>query len=326
MSKQIIEHTPLGMFFKNPVKTSSVELYSKQTIILKKEIAEDRFVFGEIPLLPEFGTEKFDDIEKVFSGQTYFSTKFPALSFGLTQISVAENFQIDETLNPQKNEFELQAFLGFEDFNFELQKAEEFKQHNFSAVKIKVGNDYKKEIERISELIKILGNEIKLRLDPNGCWELSDYLNYQNELQKFNIEYIEQPVNGLAELLKFAEKSDLPVASDESVKNLAQLQEIIINKKIKNIVLKPVLCGGYFKSREMIMIAEGNGISVTLSSAYETNLGKEILALLASQMNSNTAHGFGNGNWFKNDVDTEFFKFEKNKCIVFPAGFNKFKL
>jgi o-succinylbenzoate synthase len=163
--------------------------------------------------------------------------------------------------------------------------------------------------------------KILLRLDVNQSWQLEQALVYMQKLQNhlscelyeldrlfsdnqplIAIEYIEQPVANLMDLKTLTQQNILPVAADESCRNLTQIREIIIQKAANILVLKPMVLGGILTTFTAVNESRNHGIASVLTSSldgaiaefYNTNLG----IYLAKQGYIDRHCGLGTGNLF----------------------------
>jgi L-alanine-DL-glutamate epimerase-like enolase superfamily enzyme len=90
-------------------------------------------------------------------------------------------------------------------------------------------------------------------------------------LADHDVEFIEQPVPAEdPEGLQFAyERSELPIAADESCITLSDIPEIADKCDIAN--LKLMKCGGLLEAKRMIHAARAEGLEVMLGCMIESN-------------------------------------------------------
>ena len=68
-------------------------------------------------------------------------------------------------------------------------------------------------------LITHLDHHISLRLDANRAWTLDEALEFASGIKGIKIEYCEESLKNPEQLDSFLEKSDLPIALDETLFN-----------------------------------------------------------------------------------------------------------
>ena len=73
------------------------------------------------------------------------------------------------------------------------------------------------------------GTDISFRLDANGVFDLPQAIRFCKEMEKFNIDYIEQPLaaDELIDLAELRYHTEIPIAVDESITNLESAEKIV---------------------------------------------------------------------------------------------------
>ncbi|WP_329003714.1 o-succinylbenzoate synthase [Kribbella sp. NBC_00709] len=110
----------------------------------------------------------------------------------------------------------------------------------------------------------------QVRIDANGAWSVEQAVRSLKELQRFDLEYVEQPARTVEELAEVRRRVDVPVAADESIR---RAEDPLLVKKLDAAdiaVLKVQPIGGV---RACLEIAEQIGLPVVVSSALETSVG-----------------------------------------------------
>ena len=64
----------------------------------------------------------------------------------------------------------------------------------YPAIKVKLGMDGKKDVERIRAIRAAVGNEIPLRIDANQGWRVNEAIETLKALKEFNIQHCEEPI------------------------------------------------------------------------------------------------------------------------------------
>jgi len=68
------------------------------------------------------------------------------------------------------------------------------KKEGYPAIKVKLGQDGKKDVERIKAIREAIGNEIPLRIDANQGWSVEEAIETLKALGKHNIQHCEEPI------------------------------------------------------------------------------------------------------------------------------------
>ena len=137
-------------------------------------------------------------------------------------------------------------------------KARDLVESGFRTLKIKVGDDLEKDIEKLEKIREAVGPEINLRIDANQGWNRKEALQALRKVEKFDVQFAEQPlkdsdIEGMA-LLR--EKSPIPVMADESVHGPEEALEIVKRNAADYINIKLSKSGGFLKAKKIAAISE----------------------------------------------------------------------
>lgn len=326
--------------FKHPLKIYNKVFTQKETIILQAVDQNWKNHFGEVSPLPGFCGENLSDCEvelnRILNSDTWENTqllkeqltkivKYPSLMFGIEQIlfSVNQNNFIN---NDEKIIVRNNGLIGIKSLAETINSIEQLVDKGFTTIKLKIGrSNFKDDHEILKTVYEKFGKEVKLRLDNNGSWNLSEAKEYIGELSKLNIEYLEQPVKSTTDLLDLAKTNKISIAADEAIENIDDAIKIINENSIKFLVLKPSIRIGLNDTIQIIDLANERGIKVIISSGFETAIGKNTLLFLTSLVNHDYVHGLNTellgGEFIKSNIDylsspvefkySELFEFNK---------------
>lgn len=194
--------------------------------------------------------------------------------------------------------------------DFMLQQIEIKIRDGFTCLKLKVGgHDFEKECDVLQYIRrKYFRNNITIRLDANGAFKKDEALFKLQELARFNIHSIEQPIKaGLAEMAELCRQSPISIALDEEligVYGSAAKLDLLTRIKPQFIILKPTLHGGLYGCAEWIRIAEQLGIGWWITSALESNIGLNAIAQFTAQYPVQIPQGLGTGMIYNNNVES----------------------
>lgn len=188
--------------------------------------------------------------------------------------------------------------------DFMLQQIEIKIRDGFRCIKLKVGGlDFEKECDVLQYVRrKYFREDITVRLDANGALKPEDALYKLNELAKFKIHSIEQPLKkGSEHLAELCAKSPIPIALDEEllgVNDAPGQEKLLKNCKPRFIILKPSLHGGLYGANSWIETGERLGIKWWLTSALESNIGLNALSQFVSEYPVEMPQGLGTGSLY----------------------------
>ncbi|AEN05672.1 dipeptide epimerase [Halolamina sp.] len=170
-------------------------------------------------------------------------------------------------LNPEETP-ESSFTIGLDTTPKVKEKTADAIEAGYSTLKIKLGTD--RDMELI-EAIREEAPDATLRVDANEAWTPRETVENSRWLAEYDVEFIEQPVPAEDPAgLKFAyERSELPIAADESCITLADIPEIADKCDIAN--LKLMKCGGLLEAKRMVHAARAHGLEVMLGCMVESN-------------------------------------------------------
>jgi L-alanine-DL-glutamate epimerase-like enolase superfamily enzyme len=175
-------------------------------------------------------------------------------------------------LGGYKDELETDYTLGIDEPEIMAKEALELKARGFKTLKVKVGEDPCKDVERIKKIREEVGYDIKIRLDANQGWKPKEAIRTIKAMEEYDIELVEQPVpywdiDGLAKVTKSV---DVPVMADESC-HTPQDTIILIKREAADLInIKLSKCGGIFKALQIAHIAESAGMECMVGCMVET--------------------------------------------------------
>ena len=139
--------------------------------------------------------------------------------------------------------------------------------------KVKVaepGEDPHLEEARVAAVRDALGPDGAIRVDVNAAWDVDTAASRLEVLGRYGLEYAEQPVATIDEMIQLKERIDVPLAADELVRLSADPLEVVSAGAADVLVLKVQPLGGVGR---LVDLATRAGIPVVVSSALETSVG-----------------------------------------------------
>ncbi len=151
-----------------------------------------------------------------------------------------------------------------------------------STAKVKIGNPGDTEIddeERVSAVRDALGASGHIRIDVNASWDLDTASRRLESLSRFNLQYAEQPVATIEDMSKLRQRTDVPIAADEVVRQSRHPLRVLEEGAADVLILKCQPMGGVIR---VLDLAERSTVPVVISSALETSVGMYAGLLAAS--------------------------------------------
>ena len=187
------------------------------------------------------------------------------------------------------------------------QRMEEKLDKGFRCVKLKIGAiDFESELNLIRQLrARFSADTVELRVDANGGFTPEEAPQRLEELARYDIHSIEQPIrqHQWEEMARLCANTPLPIALDEEligVNDYKQKIELLDTIHPQYIVLKPSLHGAFTGAGEWMSLAKDRGIGYWTTSALESNVGLNAIAQWCAAIDPDTTmpQGLGTGQLF----------------------------
>ena len=155
----------------------------------------------------------------------------------------------------------------------------------FNILKVKVGKEGLKDVERIAKIREAVGPEIQIRVDANQGWNAKDAVRIITALEDLNldIDLVEQPVpaHDLAGMKYVTERVYTPILADESVFTAEDAITIIQERAADLINIKLMKTGGIYQALKICSIAEIYGVECMMGCMLESKIAVSAGAHLA---------------------------------------------
>ncbi|HKD66234.1 MAG TPA: o-succinylbenzoate synthase [Candidatus Binataceae bacterium] len=168
-------------------------------------------------------------------------------------------------------------------------------ENGFRCLKLKVGmmSGVAGECELVSAVRDAIGADILLRLDANQAWDVEQAIANINALQRFGVQFVEQPVaaRDLAGLAAVRSAVSTPIAADERVTGVGPAKEIIEHRAADLLVVKPMVVGGLRLARDIIDLAAQAGLDSVVTTTIDSGVGIAAALHLAASFEGKLACG-----------------------------------
>ena len=130
----------------------------------------------------------------------------------------------------------------------------------YDTLKIKLGDDFQKDIERVVAIKESIGNNIKLRLDANQGWTPKDTVYFLDDLENRGIiaEFIEQPIRAddIDGFVYIKQRVQTPLLADESIFSLHDARRFLDLGAIDYLNIKLAKTAGITDAIKMADLAK----------------------------------------------------------------------
>jgi len=313
---------PFQQKFKNPLKTAGQYFTHHEGFVIKIK-SNEIIGYGESSPLPGFSIESLKEVSYALEsyrlavvnlGETsidellsFISVQcdgYPSVEFGLeTAIydleSQIEGKSFSQYLNPNASyTIKSNGIVGIHS-----------PAENYSTMKVKVGfRNLFDELNHLDKLTAKFGQDVKFRIDANGSMDLPRAIRFCKEVEKFNIEYIEQPLpkHELEDLTELRNHTTIPIAVDESLTDLYSATKIIEAQAADIFIIKPTISGGFNTCKKIVDLSSSEKIKTIITSSLEGPIGLSACAHFASALSVKEVCGLSTGALFEESIPQPF--------------------
>lgn len=330
-----INLTHKRLHFKKPARTSRGEYSTHDMIIISiTDDSSKRIGLGECAPLPDLSSDRdaythMSDVARLINDALNSSDyqeslrPYPALLFAL------ESAMYDYQQNPllydtpfARSEVGIptNGLVWMAPYDDMLSQVKRKILDGFKCIKLKIGAiGWEEEMSLIKTIRSRFSKDtIELRVDANGAFSVDNAMRKLEELARYDIHSIEQPIAQYQwkEMADLCRNTPLPIALDEELIGVGTLDEkrtLLDTIKPQYIVVKPTLHGGMSGAIEWVSEAQKRGIGSWMTSALESNIGLRNVALLAARVYNitpETAHktmpqGLGTGMLYTDNIEMD---------------------
>ena len=162
-----------------------------------------------------------------------------------------------------------------------------FRQASYRQFQIKVGADWRVDIERIQAVAPLLQSGEKALVDANQGWRIDEAIQVARATR--GLDYvIEQPCQTYEECLQVRKQFDHPMKLDECITGLGMAQRVVADRSAEMVCLKISNLGGLSKARRVRDFFVDNRIPVVSEDTW----GGEITTAAVSHFAASTPQEF----------------------------------
>lgn len=175
-----------------------------------------------------------------------------------------------------------------------LTKARQAWQRGYRVFKLKLepGNSFEETLTNLKALREKFGQELVLRLDPNGSFPADNLEGLLDALAPFEPEFVEEPAFWTT--LRTLRQSPVPLALDESLVDPEALSTLLPRRdplRLQAMIVKPAL-HGLLRAIELAEEAHRSGLDVIVTHLFDGPVGHATALSLAQAVGSpHRAHG-----------------------------------
>jgi L-alanine-DL-glutamate epimerase-like enolase superfamily enzyme len=189
------------------------------------------------------------------------------------------------------------AFMGFVPYHPDPARVEREARaqaaQGYTTLYIKGGFGEAADLAAVAAVRRGAGPDVKLRIDPNEAWSGDVALRMALALQRFDLQYIEQPtrLDRLDELAVLRRRSPVPIAANQSSWLNHDILDIIAKGAADVVMTDPWQAGGLRAFRNAAALCEIAGVPLVYHSFAPLSIAtRAAMQVLASSTACDYAH------------------------------------
>lgn len=290
------------LHFLQPAGTSR-GVYTERHIWLVRIIDGEREGVGECAPLPQLSCDDIQDytyrlhqlckeIESCGCIDMAVARHYPSMLFGLETAMIRLHHgerMYDTPFTRGEEGIPINGLVWMGSYEEMSERIEQKLSQGFDCVKLKIGAiDFDAELSLLKMIRSRYSRKyIQLRVDANGAFCPDDAMKKLNQLSRYDLHSIEQPIRAgqWQQMSWLCRNSPVPIALDEELigaNDSETRRELLREIRPSYIVLKPSLHGGISGCNDWISQSKGLGIESWITSALESNIGLSAIAQYCS--------------------------------------------
>jgi len=292
----LIDNLKVGLI--TPFKTALRQVNYIDDVVVKVVLENNKIGYGEAPPTVAITNEdknsiivNIQKIKLLLINKSIFDEYIFEILDNNLKTSTSAKAAIEMAildLQSQLNNQPLFKFLGGKDYKtlstdltisvndiLTMQKdAIDANKKGFNCLKIKVGIDTNKDLERILAINDVINKKTTLRIDANQAWNFKQSVEFLELLKKHQIpiEFVEQPLpkNQLKEMAKLTQLKLFDIVADESLFSLDDAKKILDLNSADILNIKLMKTGGIKEALKICKLAKKYNKQCMMGSMLES--------------------------------------------------------
>ncbi len=200
----------------------------------------------------------------------------------------AAGLPVFRLLGGDKTSFETDITTGIDTPELMAAEAKRHAANGYKNLKAKVGLDPDEDVARIKAIREAIGPDIRLRIDANQGWSVSQAIYALKRMEPFRIQLVEQPVVAwdTVGLKAVRTESPIPIMADEALFLPADAVKLIRADACDTFNIKLMKAGGVLNSVRIAHIADAANIRCMVGCMLDSKIALTAAAhVVASQKN-----------------------------------------
>jgi L-alanine-DL-glutamate epimerase-like enolase superfamily enzyme len=173
-----------------------------------------------------------------------------------------------------RKKIELAACMGIRPYDEAKAIAKQYVAEGFTTLKTKAGRRAEEDLEMVRGIRDGAGDKLKLRIDPNMGYGYDVALQLARDLEKYNLEYFEQPMpfSLIGESARMRRLTKTPLALNESV-TTPEITLQLLELHAADVLLPDTYqCSGILGVKKVAALCEAAGVPCVFHCSHDLGL------------------------------------------------------
>ncbi|MCL5025826.1 MAG: glucarate dehydratase [Chloroflexi bacterium] len=128
------------------------------------------------------------------------------------------------------------------------------------------------EIAVVAALRKTFGDDINIRVDPNGIWSVDESMRIARRMEEYDLEWLEDPVWGIEASARLRSSIHTPIATNMFVRNFDQLPVAVRLNAVDVVLGDPRIWGSILTTKKLAHALEAMALGFAMHSSGEMGI------------------------------------------------------
>jgi muconate cycloisomerase len=164
--------------------------------------------------------------------------------------------------------------IGLMDADAAAREAAEVIAEGITTIKVKIGVEAERDIKVVAAVRAAIGGAGKIRVDANqGYRTWREAVRVITAMEKYDLVYAEQPVEGLRAMAQVSARVGIPVMADESAWTPEDVLEIVRLDAAQMLSVYYTKPGGLARSKRLLAVAGAASLPCDINGSAEMGIG-----------------------------------------------------
>ena len=143
-----------------------------------------------------------------------------------------------------------------------------------TTIKVKIGVEVERDIAVVAAVRQAIGSAGKIRVDANqGYRTWREAVRAIAAMEKYDLVYAEQPVEGLRAMAEVSKRINVPVMADESAWTAEDVLEIVRLNAAQMLSVYYTKPGGLARAKRLLAVAGAAALPCDINGSAEMGIG-----------------------------------------------------